>query len=440
MIKISKKIIQSLVFTYFFSVCFVYCYRRKKMFKYKIVFILIFLIVGCRTMNNPQEDKITLPRKISIDIPQILKGEENTQKKQLNQNGDIGLGWIQNNVVTVEDIIVNQEIFLVLMRQVMPQIQDRCQSKKCIIESNQIFLTLDNNLLREIERFNPNIDVHQRGTIPFGEIEFTKYDSEYLLKADNTEIRSEIDKKSINKQINSIRWSRDERSVISSYSYDDEKSNSSLELNYSEGNSGQNDMNITETFERKDGSKKYSFDFFLGEKGDINETVAISFTIKGEVKQESMLSISTGEVSLNGGYIYSSGHDGDIFYREKSTFDRDGVLVESIYCYADMECSMDDESTWFVDELVEVFDLKVTGGSLEDGEYYLSKERDINKIDIDNIDEIIVGVITIFNNTQEGYIYESYVDRLNELEMIYIQESDDSIQIVPIGDRPNLII
>ena len=414
--------------------------KREKMFKYKIIFILIFLIFGCRSMNNSQEDNITLPTKIHIDIPQILKGEKSNQNKQLNEYENIGLDWINNNVVNIEDIIINQKIFLVFIQQVMPQIQERCPYKECTIEANEISLTLNDTLLKEIKALDSNIDIHQKGTIPFGEIEFIKYDNEYLLKADNTEIRSKIDKKPITKQINSIRWSKNKKKVISEYFNDIEDSNSSFKLNYLESSNGQNDMNITEKFNKKDNSKKYSFNFSLSEKNDINETVIISSTMKGIFEQRSILSISTGEISLEGGYMLFSGQDGDIFYRERATFDIDGVLVESIYCYSDMECNMNDESTWFVDELVEVYDLKVVGGNLTEGEYYLSKERDINKIDIDNIYDVVVGVITISNNRQEGYIYEPYIDRIEELEMIYIQESDDSVQIVPIRDRPNLII
>jgi len=410
------------------------------MFKQQIVLMVLFLIFGCRSMDNPTEENITLPTKISIDIPQILKGNRKNQNKQLKEDENIGLDWIDNNVVAVEDIIVNQEIFLVFMRQVMPKIQEQCPSKECTIEANQIFLTMDDTLQRELESLNPNIDVHQKSTIPFGEIEFVKYENEYLLKADITDIRSKTDKKIINRQIHSIRWSRDKKSVISEYSYDDKVRDSNVKLNYLEGSSGQNDMNITEKFKRKDGSKKHTFDFSLSEKGDSNQTVIVSSTIKGEEEQNPILSLSSGEVSLEGGYMLFWGKDGDIYYRERAIFDRDGVLVKSIYCYSDMECNMDDESTWFEDELVEVYDLKVVGGNLTEGEYYLSKERDINKIDIDNIYDVVVGVITISNNRQEGYIYEPYIDRIGELEMIYIRESDDSIQIVPIKERPNLII
>jgi hypothetical protein len=129
---------------------------------------------------------------------------------------------------------------------------------------------------------------------------------------------------------------------------------------------------------------------------------------------------------------------GNSKYRQDEVFDTNGTNVASTYCSdsEDEECTLYDASTWYIDtndsSLFEPFkaigfnELKITGGNLKEGEYFLMKP-DFNLTN-PTAQEVLaqnVGSFLVFKEFKQGAIYDkSFIDKLNELPILYAKYNE----------------
>ena len=317
------------------------------------------LLVGCGMMGNPKEESskdITLPQKSSISVPKALRNSSKT--KPTDKSKDLNLDWVNEYVVSIDDIVQEQKFFMILTQQIMPQINKLCSDKEmCILASKELSLEVNSGLVDDLEEINMEIDSRMIGhSISFGAITFEQ-NRGYRLTADISTIYSELLGMMDVDQVESIAWSRDNKKVVSSYLSVESDYNSSVTLSYLEHSNGQNDMNISELFNDRTTSENYNFSFALSELNDANKTEKIysqilSHELDEDSSFEDVVYTTDGEIYSGGGYLYNSIELESFTYMEKLLFDKDGEIDSAISCFSDEECDITDESTWYETEII----------------------------------------------------------------------------------------
>jgi len=439
--------------------------------------LLIFTACGGGSGTTEPKDetptettKVTVPQKISIDIPNALKN-----KRSADANiGKLSIDGLQENETvqsygyqqltstisraedTIKSVKENMEYLSSMMPDIVKACTDTAENIKCTIPSGEIELTVEGQVL------------------PIGEILYTKQDDskkyQQIVVLDLKPTIISMGELGIEKDLETVKWSTDENHIetISDVKFSTDSFN--MHLIYDKESSGASSMTITDQYAFDD--MKGNFTLKLNDKNDVNNTVTVETISTYKFQNESDSFSSKGSVDDNGGYLISRGSFLSEEFAEKETFDANGSLIKSSFCHTDDTCDMNEPNSWknfdyeegfvdsfdgdFIDEfsdedtsnVFESKELNINGGSLQDGFCDLLPPK-FNSNDIESGEGVLensIGLITKFESDISATLFDNnYIDQLDDLKIIcfypIIEHGFDARFIELKGnDRPTLTI
>lgn len=317
-----------------------------------IPLLLLFGIFGCGTMFDRGKDrdsssqyKITLPPKVSIEFPEVLKRDS-------DENISTGYRRLKDDIAEVEWSQNTSKIYRLLAEQIIQEVEQKCQSVKidtrCVIEAEELSIVFDNKFMRDFEAITGEepsgiIQELKDKPIALGEIEFIEYNStqkyHYDLTMETTPVTKAfgMDKESTQ----TIKWSKDEKNVLTYVADESNRTITSMETTYREDERGEREMSIDMRYEGKLSIDTAKFTLNLIERNDTNETFDITTdTVTQEFYSEELHdynSSSVGQISNQGGYLAIVEVFDYKFHKEYYLFDANGTIIFSRYCPDVME-------------------------------------------------------------------------------------------------------
>ncbi|CAA6815759.1 MAG: Unknown protein [uncultured Sulfurovum sp.] len=440
-----------------------------------IFFGIGLIIFGCGVQNNPpKKETVLIPEKIAVEIPkaftepsvQYIQKTQTTKhsKIEVEPHGGISEGYqrLVTNTLVIEELIKRIKFNIILENTVMPEIQKLCESVPlnvvCTIPSNSVELNVTEALISEYEKLYPKaFDINEEvvgKTISFGLMEFVRYDNnqsyQYALNANLTEIYNQLYTKAYifdtnyKQLIQNVQWSEDNHTVLSTLDtgYEEKISEYPWTLHYKKAPSIEETMHLFHKSLVAKPEQSLMLNFDLTTKEDENKTTIFKMNDIQETFSFDSLSYYTlssyGELNQAQGFERYSRNEydniyGDTKYRQDEVFDVNGTNIASSYCSDSEydECALYDRSTWYIDSndssLFEPFkdigfnELKITGGNLEEGEYFLMKP-DFN-LSNPSAQEVLaqnIGSFLVFKESRQGAIYDSsLLESLNDLPILY---------------------
>lgn len=438
---------------------------------------------------TPSEDTKTkiVPTKINITIPDGLKNRRkdvvvinNTFQKVTDSIPSYGYEQLTSTITEAEETIKSVKENMIYLGSMMKDIQKACENvsinQACTLPAGDISLKIDNEIhsnLKELYKEFNDTEVQEmlpplEMTLPVGNILYTQYDAthtyQYDVVVDLQPMFDGLDIK-VNKQLETIRWAEDNKTIETISDIDDEFGTFYMHLNYvkKDDTSLMNiKNNYTNPAEGGFPASKGKFAMTLEELNDRNETIKVTSngTFSDGIFSDSFSSI--GQINVNGGYLNSTGtFDGDNKYAEKETFDVNGNILQSKYCDEGegATCNITDESTWhtfdealgidsdnFSDEAFEENDfmenaqeLIVSGGTFLEGVCMILPPNFTLTLEENLFDESI-GNIFKFEEEQTGILYDSKFSNQLEDVQIFCLNQEDKIEVLTAQNRPTLVL
>ena len=323
------------------------------------------------TITDAEEESSILPQTISMEFPNILKPDSDTNSSSENNQSEdsnisiisdisednetvdsnsslednktliineIGYEQLKKNISQIEDIVKIAQINLILLEEVMPQVLDRCEGMlSCTFEPQILSVVLDNKTISKIDDIvddsNFTLDEYNNSRVSLGELEFIKnYVSEgtdYELKLDmasnDTILRSfykesnESDnnitiknKNDINRTLEEFqvfKWSDYSKDVTTRYFYRDINRSIDISIYYLTDESGKETMHVYNRLAEE--GHKENMSLTLANREDDNSTIQIqtnSIEERSEGNDTNISSFSsTGEITDDNSLILFSG-------------------------------------------------------------------------------------------------------------------------------------
>jgi hypothetical protein len=429
------------------------------------------------------EEETILPQTISMEFPQVLKqsptatdnnqtDSEDNQTIENNQTTSrerVGYEQLKKDIAEIEDVIKITKLNLVILEEVMPEVLDRCEGMiACTFEDKALSFVMDNRTISKIEQIadnNRSFDELNGSKVFLGVIEFKKYDdstkysygltfhidSEISFKSNDNLLKTvpffrlsdgEVeDNKSII-EFQTLKWSEDNEDVITTYVYEDNQTSSNISIHYLTDSDGKRIMHIYDNHNSQTDGTKENMNLTLANKEDNNSTFTLRTNSIEEFKDGNETNISSfsanAEISEDGALLLFSGKISD----ENSTAELG--MTSEVACENNESC--DSNSSEPIEEVdIELYELKITGGELENGSYLLlAPNTDIERLESIDIFDLSLGTFTIFEDKTQGELHDdSYENMLNKLIIVKIiesQESTDMFEIVSDDKKPNLKI
>ena len=456
---------------------------KKRIMSKKVEIIMMFSILiflGCGTMFKDDEDessnKITIPKAISMKIPQILKENTTSQKvdffKIEDENISEGYKQLKRSTHLTEVSQKFMKINLLLAEQIIDKVVKKCRGTSldttCIIEKNSIFFIYDDKFINGVHEIlgsasNGNIEEERGNIYPLGKIEFTQYSKDsmyqYNLKIDSSSLMQTIEKDEIN--IIKIQWSKDESHILTNMITDNKNEIDDFSIGYLKKENREKEMTIRDNYRAKQTDETELFHLNILDKNDTNETFEINATIESTdinpdtqeiLKSENS---SFGQISNQGGFLSITSSYDIKFFKEYYLFDKNGNIISSTYCENSLTCDFNDPTTWQdINSITENESIKLqgTGGNLENSVRYLlfkpsTRIKENMKITEENQEALfssIVGELYMYENTVYAILYSNeYINQLDELIIAsyYIEDVNNVyLKLVPKEDKPTLYV
>lgn len=452
------------------------------------------LLLGCNGGENKKaeaennQQKISIPKEINIEIPKALKDDSiKTDKvsKRVQKQHKEGLGesrgflQLKEEIAQLEFMKNDLEINLLLVVQLMGDIESHCQEvplgTTCTIEANQLSITLNQDIIDEIDEMTGENNSDILGeTIPIGEVKFTQYQEE---KEFQYALDMEIEEEGQESSTQTIKWSKDENRIWTSYACDDSDYKDEMSISYIKKANGEREMRTDDTYLEKESGGKGSFHFNIVQLSDEDEHFKVTSSAEDSLifdgKREKSSFSSQGEISKKGGFLIFTGIFGDDKFKEKELFDGEGSVVSSSYCDTQSSCDLNDDSTWLeygddsfeLDEInitlfedmedtnmteempinadpigdgLPIFPISVTGGNLQDGEYLLYNPSALQGINISEANEPMLTTWSEDGNLylNDGKVVSAYLDiPLNQEEINALVLIQQIIEVVDEGSE-----
>lgn len=465
------------------------------------VVIMLFFGLGCAVMSQPDTEepqKIDLPPKANVDIPQALNPESNLgllEKIKVEKQTGYARGYenLVNYIDFVEYIIEQVKLMIPLFDASMLEIQKACQGTKinevCRIDSGKVSVVFDDALLstlRSLLQVDPQMSnrLVLGEAIEYGDIEFAQYDNthtyNYKLSIDITAFEALVYDLNLSnsKSLHVIEWSDDNNTVLSSrYSGEGDNFKKVWTISY-QNKSTKERMHLYDMeFDDEPNPhyvNQYTNTFTLTKLFDLNKTYYAKYNsitnpfsfFEGRTAYKfSSYTKLTNTIGYQR-YVTSEPFlSGDPLYREDSVFDNFGRLLAVTYCdEADESCRIEDKESWYSDaEDERVFDpidklpvafipLKIRGGNLrKEGSYFLlPKGVNIKEMGIDEVVVKSVGEFIYAYDATQGILYDdTYSDTLETLQLVYSKYNDEvglslakhdevAFEVVNNQDRPTI--
>jgi len=395
--------------------------------------------------SNPSSKTVTVPKKISIDIPDALKNKRSTDANREKFSNDTpradenvqsyGYQQLTNTISQAEETIQgvkeNMKYLTLMMPDIVKACSDTVKNTKCTIPSGEIKLTVEGQ------------------TLSMGKILYTQQDEnktyQHIVVLDLKPTLITMGESDIKKDLETVKWSTDENHIETISDAKFETSSVDMHLIYDKENNGASTMSITDQYAFDD--MKGNFTLKLNDKNDANNTIAIETISTYTFQNDSSDSSSKGMVNDNGGYLISKGSLETEKFAEKETFDENGSLIKSSFCNTEEDtCDMNKPDTWknfdyengFVDsfndddfidgfsdeeasDIFEAKELTIRGGALQDGfcdllpPTFKSDNLDEGEGVLDNS----VGFIAKFESEISATLFDNnYSNQLDSLKVI----------------------
>ncbi len=412
-----------------------------------------------------------LPKKINIDFPTLLKSdyvEDTNSTKEENgtleensssvEENDLGYLQLKKSISKIDAMIDLAQINLLVLDQVMPEVQERCEGMiSCLFKKKSLSVVLDNETISSINMMisesNRSIEDDNMSEVSFGELGLYHYDEnesyQYMLTLNVLDSSLYQRDPSIKKEFQTIKWSENNKDVLTIYDYEDNESNNSITLYYLTDEEGKETMHVYS----KDDSQKIGYQentsLVLSKIEDGNGSESNS---SYSLTSNSILKHSLGED--NNVSSFSSNieivDDSSLLLFSGSTTDEDSgdeVVVSSEFSCDNNE-SCDQNSSEDNEELydnINLFELRIVGGNLKDGDYLLlAPDTNIESLNMITIFEESLGRFTVFGGEKQGALHrDGFLYMLNSLMIVYMnpsQESTTMFEIVDVRDKPTLRI
>ncbi|CAA6802325.1 MAG: Unknown protein [uncultured Sulfurovum sp.] len=439
-----------------------------------VLTLIVIVLLGCGVQMKTET--IEIPIKISVDIPnslttntettQKISKQEKTSSKILDlndyNNESVGHRVLTEKTYLIESIIKDIKFNIVLENSVINEVNTLCKdvllNKVCTLTENSVQLKVTEALVTEYEKYYPKgFRINEKSIgreIPFGVIEFVKYDNNhsyhYSLNTDLTEISNQLYTKEYvldpdySSVIQNVQWSEDNNTILSTLDtkYVGEQTNLPWTLYYKNKPTLDEKMHLFNTSAPLPPERGDIFNFDLIKKYDVNNTNIfklndIQITYEFGERYIEQLS-SYGRVNDNIG-INRYSHNGILEdygstkSRADEIFDENGTTTASTYCSDSEydECSLYDPSSWYIDtndtaqfeafDGLDFYELKITEGNLKDGEYFLlpANFNETNPT-IESIITHNIGSFVVLEEKRQGALYDSTVlDKLDTLKLFY---------------------
>ena len=290
------------------------------------------------------KNSISVPQKISIDIPDALKKNRNApanKEKILNDDNQennnaqsFGYQQLRDTIFQAEETINNVKKNMKYLTLMMPDIVKECsnteKNKECTIPAGKVKVTVKNQ------------------TFSIGKILYTQQDDkktyQQVVVLDLKPTLIAMGQSGLKKDLETVKWSTDKNHVETFSDIQDEEGAYNMKLDYDMAEDNSSKMVITETFSNID--TKGSFKLKVNDINDGNNTVKIETIATNKFQDKSDSFSSKGVAGDNGGHLITRGTFEDEEYAEKETFDANGTLLKSSYCHANNGCNIDEPSTW----------------------------------------------------------------------------------------------
>jgi len=328
------------------------------MFKEKIavsfMLILLFVVWGCGTMAK-DDDKISVPQDVSLEMPKALSSEtkkSKKRKKSLSKEDNRSSAYLElkEDVGFLEEKRVELELNLLFVNEVIETIERRCKEvdleERCSIEEDVLTFVIDENLSKKIEALTHEPSQYELGDeLLFGAVELVKHSKalryQYSLKMDTS-----FDDTAVASS-ETISWSKDEKKILSFYEEESSEFKKEIRIDFVKKENQEKQIVVEDGFIDKVEKRSDVFHFDLLKKPDVDETYQLSSkssTVDADFRLNSF--VSSGELSNKGGYLnFEGSFDGETF-KERETFDENGLPIDSFYCWSDMNCDLEDEGSW----------------------------------------------------------------------------------------------
>ena len=438
----------------------------------KLILLFVFFVyIGCGLMGQPEKDEkgLQIPEKISVDVPKMLSDGTVTQKiekiKVPRIEGDATrYEKVQGYITEVESVVNEIKSNLFLGNHIIADIEKQCEEVAldniCTIPKETLSLIVTQEILDRLKLLVPNVFEYgdtkslKGERLFFGIVEFVKHDEnstyQYSLQMDMSNINGRLafyDTQKAPKIIQLIKWSDDENRIFSSITT---KYESGLDfpwtLQYYNSPKLEESMHLND---RTIGNADYSSTnrlFSLTNKYDKNKTSIVKLNSiesqetnsKVAIEQVSSFIKLTKDMGVQKFTQTNTLFHSYIKLNREEVFDGDGLLLATTYCDTESsECDLYDSATWYSDaedesifnSLSEVNfeELKIDGGSLKDGEYFLLPlGYDVAELTAQKVLELRVGEFTILGKTRQGVLYDiSFADKLDKLQLVYAKYNDN---------------
>jgi len=436
-----------------------------------ILLSVLFISVGCGLMGQPKKDEkgLQIPEKISVDVPKVLSEGNITQKiekiKVPRIEGDATkYQKVQEYITEVEAVVYEIKANLFLGNHIITDVEKRCKEVSfdtiCTIPKDTLSLVITQEVLDKLKLLVPHVfDYGDTKSLKgkklfFGIVEFIRhYDNstyQYSLQMDMSNLNGQLafyDTKKAPKIIQLIKWSKDTNRIFSSITT---KYQSGLDfpwtLQYYNTPKLEESMHLND---RTVGNSDYPSTnrlFSLTNRYDENETSIVK--LNSIESQETNLEVAIEQVSSFIRLTKDIGvqkftQTNTVFHSQsklnkEEVFDGEGWLLATTYCDTkSSECDLYDSSTWYSDaEDESIFEpladinfkeLKIVGGNLKDGEYFLLPlGHVVAELTAKKMLELRVGEFTILDGTRQGVLYDmSFVDKLEKLQVVYTKYNDN---------------
>ncbi len=411
-----------------------------------------------------------LPKKINIAFPTLLKAEH-VEERNISEEGnetsesnnslveenDLGYLQLKKSITKIDGIIDLAQINLMVLDQVMPKVQQRCEGMiSCLFKEKSLSVVMDNESISSINKMiaesNRSIFDGNISEVSFGELGFYSYDLnesyQYMLTLNvlNSSLYQHDVK--VKRELQTIKWSENNRDVLTIYDYEDNETNNTISLHYLIDEEGKETMHVY----NRDDSQKIGYQentsLVLSKVKDENASESnstYSLTSNSILKQSLDDDTHTSSFSSNIEIVDNSSL---LLFSGSMTEGSSGdevVVSSELSCDDNESCDENSSSDDSLYDNIDLFELRIVGGNLDDGDYLLlAPDTNIESLNMINIFEESLGRFTVFGREKQGALHsDGFLYMLNSLIIVYInpsQESTSMFEIVDFRDKPTLRI
>jgi len=414
---------------------------------------------------TPVEDEPSLlPPKINVDFPTLLKPQSTVEERNSTKEGNtttqvsVGYQQLQRSISKIDSILEKVKINRIILDQVMPEIQQRCEGMiVCLFQPELFSVVMDNQTRMSIEAIgerNQTLVDTNRSEILLGEVGFYRYDEEesyhYGVRLDVLGSHIYPPNKQVKREVQTIKWQEENHDVLTIYDYEDNESNRSVTLHYLVDELGNETMYLYDRDDRQQIGYQENTSLILS-KSDANSSESnessYSLTSNSILKQAIGDEVNTSSFSSN---VEIDANSTQLLFAGSIMDEASGEAVEvdtALSCDSNESCTESNLTAEILDPSeemnIDLFELRIVGGNLADGTYLLlAPDVAVESLTLRNIFEQSLGSFTVFDGEKQGALHsDAFLYLLNSLTIVRIntdEASESLFEVVSLTDKPTL--